>query len=129
MLRRIGASQIEGICRVKIRVDADAVLAQGSGRDAASAAATELRRAAEAAKAAGGEIETLHPIADLKVQKLDLVTAVRERQTLLARRAAMPCHRCGTLHRTPLGAGLVLPVVTFFEDRRDSVGCVVTCGG
>jgi hypothetical protein len=93
VLRRIGASQVEGICRAKIRVDADAVLSRGSSQDAASAAATELRRAAEAAEASGGELETLDPIADLKVQKLDLATAVRERQTLLTRRAAMRCHR------------------------------------
>ena len=95
VLRRVGASQVEGICRAKIRVDADAVLSPDSGQDAASAAATEVRRAAEAAEASGGELETLDPIADLKVQKLELVTAVRERQALLARRAAMPCHRSG----------------------------------
>ena len=94
MLRQIGAAQIEGICRSKLRVEAGAVLSEGSGPGAASAAVAELRRAADdAAAASGGEPELLDPIADLKVSTLDLVTVIRERQTLLARRAAMPCHR------------------------------------
>ncbi len=93
VLRQIGAAQIEGICRSKVRVDPDAVLSKSSGPEGLSAAVAELRRAADAAAAAGGEPDTLDPIADLKVSTLDLVTAIRERQTLLARRAAMPCHR------------------------------------
>ena len=93
VLRQIGAAQIEGICRSKVRVEADAVLSKSSGPEALPAAVAELRRSADDAAAAGKEPETLDPIADLKVSTLDLVTAIRERQTLLARRAAMPCHR------------------------------------
>ncbi len=93
VLRQIGAAQIEGICRGKVRVEADAVLSKSSAPGGVSAAVAELQRAANDATAAGEEPETLDPVADLKVSTLDLVTAIRERQTLLARRAAMPCHR------------------------------------
>ena len=98
VLRQIGAAQVEGICRAKIRIEPDAILGRHSNSEAVLAAVIELRRAADGAAAAGGEPETLDPIADLKVSTLDLVTAIRERQTLLARRAAMPCHRCVESH-------------------------------
>ena len=100
VLRQIGAAQIEGICRSKVHVEADAVLSKSSGPEAVSAAVAELRRAADAAASAGEEPDTLDPVADLKVSTLDLVTAIRERQALLARRAAMPCHRCGNSYRS-----------------------------
>lgn len=47
----------------------------------------------EEGDAGGADPELLDPVSDLKVSNFELVGALRERQALLQRRAAMPCHR------------------------------------
>ncbi|KAI3427058.1 hypothetical protein D9Q98_006998 [Chlorella vulgaris] len=90
-LEPVASADLVAICKVKIRVDSEAVL--GGDPAALAAAVTALVRVAEDAAAQGGDPPALDPVADLKLNSLDLVGDFRLRAQLAAERAAMPCHR------------------------------------
>ncbi|EFN56807.1 hypothetical protein CHLNCDRAFT_144334 [Chlorella variabilis] len=90
-LAQVAAADVVGICKVKIRVDGDGVLA-GEGA-ALAAGVTALARVGEDAAAAGADPPTLDPVADLKLNSIDLVGDLRLRAQLAAQQAAMRCHR------------------------------------
>lgn len=90
-LEPVAVADMVGICKVKIRVDGDAIL--GGDSAALAAAVTSLVRVEEEAAAQGGDPPTLDPVADLRLNSLDLVGDFRRRAQLAADRAAMPCHR------------------------------------
>ena len=52
-------------------------------KQALAAAVTQLQRSYEEAAAQGGDPVTLDPVADLKLNQLEIVDAVRDRQRLL----------------------------------------------
>ena len=81
---------IEQICKERLKIDGDEVL---NPHDSQALAATvqQLQGSAEAAQEAGGDLPVLDPERDLKINQLDLVTAIRERQSLMqVQRLALP---------------------------------------
>ncbi|KAL4421866.1 hypothetical protein ABPG77_003668 [Micractinium sp. CCAP 211/92] len=91
-LEALPASDIVGICKVKIRLDADAIL--GSSDAAALAVAvTALVQVGETAEREGGDPPVLDPVADLKLNSIDLVGELRRRASLAAQRASLAAHR------------------------------------
>lgn len=91
LLSEVPASDILGICKVKIRIEADGVI---SGDDAATAAAINaLVQVQENASTEGGTAPLMDPISDLKINSLEIAGAVRERQRLLTYIATLPPHR------------------------------------
>ncbi|KAL4444150.1 hypothetical protein ABPG75_011887 [Micractinium tetrahymenae] len=91
-LEALPASDIVGICKVKIRLDADAIMG-ASDAAALAAAVTALVRVGETAEQEGGDPPVLDPVADLKLNSIDLVGDLRARASLAAQRAALPAHR------------------------------------
>lgn len=75
-------SSIEGICKQKLRLDSEAVLDSDNQR-AVAVAVTQLQRSYEEASAQGGDPAVLDPVADLKLNQLEIVDSVRERQRLI----------------------------------------------
>ena len=78
----MAASEIEQICKAKLKVEPEEVL-DPHDPGALSAAVRQLQRAAEAAAEEGGAPPTLDPERDLKINQYDLVQAIRERARLM----------------------------------------------
>lgn len=83
------ANSIEGICKQKLRLDSEAVLHSDNQR-ALAVAVTQLQRSYEEAAAQGGDPAVLDPVADLKLNQLEVVDSVRERQRLMQVRLGNP---------------------------------------
>lgn len=79
---QVNATAIEQICKERLKLDGDEVM-DPSNLQALSSTVGKLQRAAEAAQGAGGEVPILDPEKDLKINQLDMVTAIRERQQLM----------------------------------------------
>ena len=79
---QINALDIEQICKERLKVDAQEVLSSVESQGLATAV-RQLQGVAEAASESGGEPPILDPEKDLKINQLDLVTAIRERQSLM----------------------------------------------
>ena len=79
---QVDADSIEGICKQKLRLDSEAVLDSDNQR-ALAVAVTQLQRSYEEAAAQGGDPAVLDPVADLKLNQLEVVDSVRERQRLM----------------------------------------------
>ncbi len=75
-------NNVEGICKQKLRLDSEAVLG-GDNQQALAVAVTQLQRSYEEAAAQGGDPPVLDPVADLKLNQLEVVDSVRERQKLM----------------------------------------------
>jgi hypothetical protein len=75
-------NNVEGICKQKLRLDSEAVLS-GDNQQALAVAVTQLQRSYEEAAAQGGDPPVLDPVADLKLNQLEVVDSVRERQRLM----------------------------------------------
>ena len=75
-------NNIEAICKQKLRLDSEAVLG-GDDQQALAGAVTQLQRSYEEAAAQGGDPPVLDPVADLKLNQLEVVDSVRERQRLM----------------------------------------------
>ena len=75
-------TSIEGICKQKLRVDSEAVLDSDNKR-AVAVAVTQLQRSYEEAAAQGGDPAVLDPVTDLKLNQLEVVDSVTERQRLI----------------------------------------------
>ena len=91
LLAEVPSSDIIGICKVKIRVEAEGVVV---GDNAALAAAINaLTQVQENAAGEGGTPPLMDPISDLKINSLEIAGAVRERQRLLTYLATLPPHR------------------------------------
>ena len=75
-------SRIEAICKQKLRVDPATVL-DPEAPQALSALVLQLQRAQEEAAALGGAPPAMDPVADLKLNQLEVVQAVREHQQLM----------------------------------------------
>lgn len=75
-------NSIEAICKQKLRLDSEAVLS-GDDQQALAGAVTQLQRSYEEAAAQGGDPPVLDPVADLKLNQLEVVDSVRERQRLM----------------------------------------------
>lgn len=95
MLAEVPAGDVVGICRARIKAEAEA-LEPGAGRPLA-AALQALAAVRDEAEAEGTEPAQLDPRGDLKVADIDAVTALLERSALVARRAALRPHRCPQL--------------------------------
>lgn len=92
LLHQVDPNSIEAICKQKLKLNSEAVL-DSDNKQALAAAVTQLQRSYEEAAAQGGDPATLDPVADLKLNQLEIVDAVRDRQRLLQLRASMGCHR------------------------------------
>jgi antiviral helicase SKI2 len=98
LLLEVPSSDIVAICKVKIRVDADAV---ATGDAAATAAAVNalIQVQEESSAAAGGassgtsDPPLMDPITDLKINAIEVAGAIRERQRLLTTLSTLPPHR------------------------------------
>jgi antiviral helicase SKI2 len=89
LLSEVSNTDILGICKVKIRVDADAI---ATGDAAATAAAVNsLLQVQEENN--GTDPPLMDPISDLKINSIEVAGAVRERQRLLATLSTLPPHR------------------------------------
>lgn len=86
---QVDASSIEGICKQKLRLDSEAVL-DSDNQQALAVAVTQLQRSCEEAAAQGGDPAVLDPVADLKLNQLEVVDSVRERQRLMQVRLGNP---------------------------------------
>jgi hypothetical protein len=75
-------NHVEGICKQKLRLDSETVLG-GDNHQALAVAVTQLQRSYEEAAAQGGDPPVLDPVADLKLNQLEVVDSVRERQRLM----------------------------------------------
>ena len=75
-------SRIEAICKQKLRVDPATVL-DPEAPQALSALVLQLQRAQEEAAAVGGAPPAMDPVADLKLNQLEVVQVVREHQQLM----------------------------------------------
>lgn len=75
-------SSIEAICKQKLRVDPATVL-DPEAPQALSALVLQLQRAQEEATAVGSGPPAMDPVADLKLNQLEVVQAVREHQQLM----------------------------------------------
>ena len=73
---------IEQICKERLKIDGDEVLNPHDSQ-ALAAAVRQLQGAAEAAEQSGSDPPILDPERDLKINQLDLVTGIRERQSLM----------------------------------------------
>lgn len=80
--KQVNAVDIEQICKERLKLDGDEVL-NPQDPSALVAAVRQLQGIAEAATESGGEPVVLDPERDLKINQLDLVTAIRERQSLM----------------------------------------------
>ena len=100
LLSEVPSSDILGICKVKIRLDADAI---ATGDAAATAAAVNaLIQVQEESAADGGssggnssgsDPPLMDPISDLKINSIEVAGAVRERQHLLTTLSTLTPHR------------------------------------
>lgn len=81
-LLQVNAVDIEQICKERLKIDGDEVL-NPHDSPALAAAVRQLQGAAEAALQSGNDLPNLDPERDLKINQLDLVTAIRERQSLM----------------------------------------------
>ena len=81
-LVQLDANNIEGICKQKLRLDSEAVLGSDN-QQALAVAVTQLQRSYEEAAAQRGDPPVLDPVADLKLNQLEVVDTVRERQRLM----------------------------------------------
>ena len=79
---QVDANSIEAICKQKLKLNSEAVL-DSDNQQALAVAMTQLQRSYEEAAAQGGDPATLDPVADLKLNQLEIVDAVRDRQRLL----------------------------------------------
>ncbi len=83
-ISQVAASEVDQICKERLKLDGDEVIARGGDPSALAAALVQLRSAGEAADGpGGGGIATLDPERDLKLNGMDLVTKIRERQELM----------------------------------------------
>jgi len=92
---------VEGICKQKLRLDSEAVLG-GDNQQALAVAVTQLQRSYEEAAAQGGDPPVLDPVADLKLNQLEVVDSVRERQKLMQVCVHPHCMYTPFLHVCPL---------------------------
>ena len=95
-------NNIEGICKQKLRLDSEAVLG-GDNQQALAVAVTQLQRSYEEAAAQGGDPPVLDPVADLKLNQLEVLDSVRERQRLMQVctsliACTLPCCMCPLSH-------------------------------
>ena len=79
---QVDVDDIEAICKQKLRLNAEAVL-DSDNQQAVAVAVTQLQRSYEEAAAQGGDPAVLDPVADLKLNQLEVVDSVRERQRLM----------------------------------------------
>lgn len=91
-MEAVPAGDVVGICKVKIRLDGDAILG-ASDAGALAAAVTALVRVGETAAEEGADPPVLDPVADLKLNSIDLVGELRLRASLASQRASLPAHR------------------------------------
>lgn len=90
-LLQVNAIDIEQICKERLKLDGDEVLNPQESQ-ALAAAVRQLHGIEEAAAESGGQPPILDPEKDLKINQLDLVTAIRERQTLMQVGMRKPGH-------------------------------------
>ena len=81
-MAQVDVDSIEAICKQKLRLDSEAVLDSDNQR-AVAVAVTQLQRSYEEAATQGGDPAVLDPVADLKLNQLEVVDSVRERQRLM----------------------------------------------
>ena len=81
-MAQVGVDSIEAICKQKLRLDSEAVL-DSDNQQAVAKAVTQLQRSYEEAATQGGDPAVLDPVADLKLNQLEVVDSVRERQRLM----------------------------------------------
>ena len=86
---QVDADNIEAICKQKLRLDSEAVLDSDNQR-AVAVAVTQLQRSYEEAAVQGGDPAVLDPVADLKLNQLEVVDSVRERQRLMQVSSLLP---------------------------------------
>ena len=86
---QVDANNIEAICKQKLRLDSEAVLDSDNQR-AVAVAVTQLQRSYEEAAVQGGDPAVLDPVADLKLNQLEVVDSVRERQRLMQVSSLLP---------------------------------------
>ena len=118
-------NNVEGICKQKLRLDSEAVLS-GENQQALAVAVTQLQRSYEEAAAQGGDPPVLDPVADLKLNQLEVVDSVRERQRLM--------QVCANLHSWAVqyNAWLLIKlmpkgVVLSFSFLRTLIACTLPC--
>lgn len=102
LLLEVPSSDIIGICKVKIRVDADAIATGDAAATAAAVnsliqvqeeAAAGAAGKSTAAYSSGGDPPLMDPISDLKINAIEVAGAVKEHQRLLATLSTLPPHR------------------------------------
>lgn len=98
---QVDVNNVEGICKQKLRLDSEAVLG-GDNQQALAVAVTQLQRSYEEAAAQGGDPPVLDPVADLKLNQLEVVDGVRERQRLMQVCTCTDCLYTSLLHVCPL---------------------------
>jgi len=84
-INEIDVREIFAISSLKMDVDSEKILQGNNGKIAVSV--QELHRIS------GDSIMLLDPISDLKVNRIDIVSAIRERQTILNEMMSMQVHR------------------------------------
>ena len=89
LLSEVPLLDILGICKMKIRVDADGVVV---GDAVATAAAVQALVQVQEAAMKGDDLQVIDPVADLKINSLEVAGAVREQQRLLTTLATLPPH-------------------------------------
>lgn len=81
-MMQVNAVDIEQICKDRLKIEGENVLDPDDAQ-ALAAAVRQLQSVSEAAEQSGGVFATLDPEKDLKINQIDLVTAIRERQHLM----------------------------------------------
>ena len=107
-------SRIEAICKQKLRVDPATVL-DPEVPQALAALVLQLQRAQEEAAAVGGAPTAMDPVADLKLNQLEVVQAVREHQQLMQVGQAGRCAGGKRLVMSKANRHLLLPVTCGME--------------
>ena len=118
-------SNVEGICKQKLRLDSEAVLG-GDNQQALAVAVTQLQRSYEEAAAQGGDPPVLDPVADLKLNQLEVVDSVRERQRLM--QVCAHLHSWAVQYNTWLLIELMPKgVVLSFSFLHTLIACTLPC--
>ena len=118
-------NNVEGICKQKLRLDSEAVLS-GDNQQALAVAVTQLQRSYEEAAAQGGDPPVLDPVADLKLNQLEVVDSVRERQRLM--QVCVHLHSWAVQYNTWLLVKVTPKSVDLsFPFLHTCIACTVAC--